>query len=465
LKTVVTRKLIFIPALIFLAGAGCSSDGNTTPQVPTTIEASSATSLTAVAGAVVSPAPSVIVRDQDGNALSGQTVVFAVASGGGSVTGASVVTDANGVATVGQWTLGKTAGPNSLTASSGSLSVTFNATGTAGPAASLTISAGNNQTAAAGSAVPAPPSVIVKDANGNAVSGATVTFAIGSGGGSVTGGSATSNSSGIATVGSWTLGAAAGANTLVASTNGAASVTFTATATVASKCDVRTPHTLGGISNGALESSDCQFQDGSFVDFYSVNIPTAGAYLFKQGAGFDAYLDIASADGSVIAENDNENSATTNSAIKAILPAGNYILAAGSLGAGVTGAYQISSQNTATDNANCDLMFVVRNVSTNQNIATDCQLSGSGSPIYADAFYILLRAGQSITVNMTSTDVDAYLQLVRRQNGATVAENDNKDATTKNAQLTFTATVTDYYAIVARTAVASQTGNYTLSIQ
>src|SRR5207253_10940971 len=77
------------------------------------------------------------------------------------------------------------------------------------------------------------PSVKVTDQYGNAVSGTGVTFALGSGGGSLTGGTATTNASGIATVSSWTLGTATGVNTLTASSGSltGSPVTFTATGT------------------------------------------------------------------------------------------------------------------------------------------------------------------------------------------------------------------------------------------
>lgn len=426
--------------------------------------ANSATTISAVAGTAVSPSPSVIVSDENGNPSAGATVTFNVTAGGGTITGGSVTTDASGIAAVGQWTLGKTAGPNTLTATSGSSSVTFNATGIAGPAALLTISAGDNQTATVGSAVPIPPAVLVQDANGNPKAGVTVTFSVGQGGGSVTGATPTSNSAGVATVGSWILGGSAINNTLIASAPGAPSVTFRAV--TSSKCSVRTSHTLGTTSNGTLDATDCSFSDGSFVDFYSTALPAANAYLFTQSAGFDTYLDLSLADGTVVAENDNASAATTNSAIKALLPAGTYVLGASSFASGVTGNYSVSSQTTSTDNTNCELVFVVRNVSTNQHIAAnDCLWTvPTDPPIYADGFYILLRAGQSITVSMNSTDVDSYLEIVRL-GGTSVAQNDNRDATTKDAGLTFTATATDYYAIVARTAVPSQTGAYQLSIQ
>ncbi len=76
----------------------------------------------------------------------------------------------------------------------------------AGPAASLTSQAGDAQQAEPGAAVAVKPAVLVKDAAGRVVSGATVQFTVVGGGGTVTGASATSNAQGIAAVGSWVLG-------------------------------------------------------------------------------------------------------------------------------------------------------------------------------------------------------------------------------------------------------------------
>ena len=464
MKTVFVRKLRFIPALLLLGYANC--DGKTDPATATTIAANSSTTVSGVAGTAVTPAPSVVVRDQNGEPFAGAPVTFTVGGGGGTITGATVTTDASGVATVGSWTLGVTAGPNTLTASSGTLTaVTFNATAVAGPTARLTISAGENQLGAPGLAVTIPPAVIVQDANGNPKAGVTVTFAIGTGGGSVTGGTATSSATGIATVGSWTLGSA-GANTLVASAAGAPSVTFHANAATAA-CSTRTDHAFGTSTAGALATTDCLLSGGYYIDFFSTVLPQAGAYLFSQTAGFDTYLDLSLSDGTVIAENDDATDASTNSGIKALLPAGTYVLGASSYDQAITGSYTVSSQTTSPDNANCELVFVVRNVSTTQNLAaTDCQFTQPpAAPIYADGFYILLRAGQSITVEMTSSAIDSFLQIVKLD-GTSLAQNDNKDATTKDARLTFTATETaNYYAIVARSAIASQIGAYSLTIQ
>src|SRR5256712_3065791 len=89
------------------------------------------------------------------------------------------------------------------------------------------------QSAPAGSAVSSPPAVTVHDASGNPVAGVTVTFTPAAGSGSVTGGTQTTNASGIATVGSWTLSTTAGTNTVTAAASGltGSPVTFTAEGT------------------------------------------------------------------------------------------------------------------------------------------------------------------------------------------------------------------------------------------
>jgi len=97
--------------------------------------------------------------------------------------------------------------------------------------ANLAIVAGNNQNAIAGQAVAIQPAVKVTSSTGYAISGVTVTFAVASGGGSVTGAMPSTGADGIATVGSWTLGL--GANTLTATIAGSGvsgnPATFTAT--------------------------------------------------------------------------------------------------------------------------------------------------------------------------------------------------------------------------------------------
>jgi hypothetical protein len=93
----------------------------------------------AMAGSFVAVAPTVVVRNGAGAPMPNLTVTFAVASGDGSIGNPVVTTDASGIASVGSWTLGPVANPNSLTATvsgpgftSANSSVAFGATGCTG---------------------------------------------------------------------------------------------------------------------------------------------------------------------------------------------------------------------------------------------------------------------------------------------------------------------------------------------
>lgn len=94
---------------------------------------------------------------------------------------------------------------------------------------SITISAGNNQSAPVSTAVPIDPAVLVEDLDGP-IPDFNVTFAVTGGGGSISG-SATvrTGTNGVATVGGWTLGPNPGPNTMTATVPGLAPATFNAT--------------------------------------------------------------------------------------------------------------------------------------------------------------------------------------------------------------------------------------------
>ncbi|MDQ1257647.1 MAG: hypothetical protein QG656_2253, partial [Candidatus Hydrogenedentes bacterium] len=97
----------------------------------------------------------------------------------------------------------------------------------------LTMASGDGQTASAGSALAVPPSVYARDAFGNPLSDFEVTFAVVSGGGSVTDLDRSTGANGLASVDAWVLGPVPSENLLTASgagLNGSPQV-FTATAT------------------------------------------------------------------------------------------------------------------------------------------------------------------------------------------------------------------------------------------
>jgi trimeric autotransporter adhesin len=119
-------------------------------------------------------------------------------------------------------------------------------TGTATPA-SISKRAGDG-TSAIVTHVVTSPRVLVTDASGVPLPNIPVTFVITGGGGTATGTNAVTGSNGEAAVGSWALGRVPGVNTMTATVQGLAPVTFTSTATASVV-------TMTAGLNGALGSS------------------------------------------------------------------------------------------------------------------------------------------------------------------------------------------------------------------
>jgi hypothetical protein len=124
----------------------------------------------------------------------------------------------------------------------GSASGTFNVIAMVGNVASASLpltllplapakmvkAAPDNQSASPGSAVAAPPAVKVLDRFNNPVGGVEVTFSVTGGGGTVTNPVAVTNAVGVATAGTWTLGAQPAVNVVRARHLGLATEDFTA---------------------------------------------------------------------------------------------------------------------------------------------------------------------------------------------------------------------------------------------
>ena len=129
-----------LTASVLATQLACGTDDPTSATKPVDITAMSPTTLSGTVGVAIASRPSVKVTASDGSGVAGVIVTFAVASGGGSVTGGTQATNESGIATVGSWTLGPSAGTNTLTATaSGLTSVTFTATSSAAPTLALSV--------------------------------------------------------------------------------------------------------------------------------------------------------------------------------------------------------------------------------------------------------------------------------------------------------------------------------------
>ena len=221
------------------------------PILPTTVSAFATTvpelvqilagdGQTGIVGERLPDPPSVRVLGPGGTPVSSLDVDFSVSANGGfleSMDGTEVSpnltvrTDAMGDATVGGWILGTTPGTPEVTVDVPGLApVILTATAETGPPALLVKVSGDQQSGVVGTLLDAPLVVRVTDTQGNPVAGSTITFGPASGDGSVFPTQVTSDSNGAAAT-DWTLGSSQGSQSVGASIEAGAMVTFTATAT------------------------------------------------------------------------------------------------------------------------------------------------------------------------------------------------------------------------------------------
>ena len=220
---------IRLPAVLALAGVvsfGCKGTSEPPVPVPTSITPSPGIVDLAALGATASVTAT--VKDQNGATMAGQTITWvsanpAVASVAGTGTG-TITAVANGTTTV------------TATAGSATADATVFVTQVTTQLAKIS---GDAQSGTVAGALAQPLVVEQRDARGNPVPGGTggllsnttITFAVTSGGGSLTPTTFTVGGDGRASS-TWTLGGASGTQTVMATAgNASVNVAFSATAT------------------------------------------------------------------------------------------------------------------------------------------------------------------------------------------------------------------------------------------
>jgi adhesin/invasin len=179
----------------------------------------------AVSGVPLSPQPELRLEDVDGTPIvrEGVIVTVQIASGGGSLTGATTATsDADGLVAFTDLAIRGSPGARRLIFAADAFAPATSPPIALGVGAPTTIAGvtGDDQSATVGAPVPIDPSVVVRDADGNPLSGIPVTFTVTGGGGTVSGNTPITGTDGVATVGEWKLGTTVGENSLSATVAG-----------------------------------------------------------------------------------------------------------------------------------------------------------------------------------------------------------------------------------------------------
>ena len=239
---------------------------------PAAIEAASDEAQSAPVATTVAVPPAVLVRDANGNPLAGIPVTFRVTGGGGKLTGATPVTGADGIATVGGWTLGQETGANTVAATLSGLDVsgspvTFGATATPGA-----VDAGHSGVSASPATITASTgssrstiTVTARDAFDNPVPGATVTLSATGDGNALTQPAQPTKSDGTTT---GALSAAVPGDHVVSATIGGTPIAETVTVTVSAGTPIasRSSATVPGGTAGQGTSVEIRLKDAQDND-------------------------------------------------------------------------------------------------------------------------------------------------------------------------------------------------------
>ncbi len=202
-------RLRGIPRLVQLGWAfalwSCGGGDLTLPPTGSRIEVERGDEQAAPAGSLL-PNPLIVqLLDGAGAGIAGRAVAWVVSAGGGTVTPATRITDAEGFANA-QWTLGPSAGVNRVTAEVPQIgAVTFTATGTGGgggggtePSASRSMVSAEPASIPAGTGI-STITVTVLDEQGDPVEGAVVEIAATGSGNTLTQPEGPTGPNGIAT--------------------------------------------------------------------------------------------------------------------------------------------------------------------------------------------------------------------------------------------------------------------------
>jgi hypothetical protein len=428
------------------------------PRVATTLTTVSSTSQTAIAGTAVAQAPTVRVHDQLGEPLPGVTVSFALAAGDSWIVNHSPVSDAQGLASAGTWTLGA-AGQTRVSASVGNGVVNFEATALPRVPGSIAALSVTEQEGMARGAVQHPPSVRIEDQTGAPLGGVPVTFTVTAGGGSVIPHTVNTNASGVATAVRWTLGAA-GQNTLQASAAGVPAVTFRATAQ--DPCLLSPDLPLGGNVGDSFSVTDCALPDGRRRDAYNVTL-TSEPVILNLNSQVMSRIEVYNASNTLVAASAGALETSGNTAaVRMFAAPGRYRVYVQTVAkADGLSLYELTAAVFNSQHSACRLYSVGSYIAIRTTLdAEDCTFQASP----ADNYYVMVHPGRSLVVRMQSFALDPYLHLFD-ESGSRVGQDDNSGGGT-TALLTYrnNGDVVQRYRVIAASTSETAAGEYVLTV-
>jgi hypothetical protein len=221
---------------------------------------------------------------------------------------------------------------------------------------------------------------------------------------------------------------------------------------------------VGQTVRGTIASSDPRMDDGSHYDEWRLRgQPNQRVEIVMESTDFDAYLKITEAGGGEMIDSDDDGAGGTNARLVVTLAAKDYVISANTLQADETGSYTL--RVTALPPAAPARAPMPLNGNSVTGVLNESDPLADDDTYYDDYRYVA-RARESVTIDLTSADFDAYLEIGRISDGKfeSLKSNDDADDSGTNSRLQYTFPSAGEYVIRANTLTEGETGAYTLRL-
>lgn len=230
----------------------------------------------------------------------------------------------------------------------------------------------------------------------------------------------------------------------------------------------------GQSARGELSSADPMLDDDTHYDVWRFRGQAGHVYAVTlRSDDFDAYLAVGSSAGASCddCETDDDGGGDTDSRVEFRAPSsGGYEIRANSLSGGETGAYTLELEDLGEGGGDgADMEADVAATPIQAGPAVQGELSDDDAQAEDESFYDLYvyrgRAGEAITISMSSEDFDAYLAVGRMVDGEleVLESNDDGPAGT-DSFIRVTLPEDGEYLIRANSLSGGETGAYTLRL-
>ncbi|MEE9570112.1 MAG: pre-peptidase C-terminal domain-containing protein [Gammaproteobacteria bacterium] len=215
---------------------------------------------------------------------------------------------------------------------------------------------------------------------------------------------------------------------------------------------------------GTLGRGDSTLDDGEYLDVYEFSgRPGQRVTIDLRSNDFDTYLILEVPNGDQ-QENDDAEDTTDSLLVSDITESGTYRIGVTSYEPGESGAYRLTidqvdaSGGQPRQNRDVETLTVGR-ATTGELESGDLTLD-TGE--YQDTYFFEGRAGQSVSVEMTSSDFDTYVGLVTP--AGDVIENDDFEGSTSRSVVELNLTETGRYRVMATSYTHAEIGRYRLTV-